>query len=176
MIRNISKITGILSTLALMLACPPAMAGVGIGSITYAPLSASSIPTLSGAMLVVLACLFSVLAFRVLRAHSSTKPLASVAALGILTLGAASGIRLIQNAQAAIPSITFNVSNGGSVLVGVGLSYVTNNTGVAQQITHISVNSGYSVVPSNPYTPQCILGMIVADQGHCYISIVNKIP
>ena len=106
--RHARKLIHVAPTLAFMLSGADAIAANSPGgTITYGPLP-QSVPALSGSMLVVLGLLFAVLAFRVLRAHSASKPLASIVAVGVLVLGAASGNQLIQNAWAPpnFPSVT----------------------------------------------------------------------
>ncbi len=170
MIQIIRRFTGVVFILALMLVCSDAMAGTGIGSVSYLPVS-SAIPTLSGAMLVVLSLLFAVIAFRVLRARSADKPLASIAAIGILTLGASSGIHLMRSAQAAVAPIPFDLPNGGFVYVQGGFNDIVNHTGLPQRITNIVLDSGYYIDSPPPSSPECTIGMVVPNLGHCYLNI-----
>ncbi|RFC34573.1 MAG: hypothetical protein DID91_2727702710 [Candidatus Nitrotoga sp. MKT] len=97
-IQHTKKLIYIALTLASMLSGADAIVGSPLsGTIVYGTVP-RSIPTLSGFMLVILGLLFAVLAFRVLRAHSASKALASIVAVGVLVLGAASGSKLIQQA------------------------------------------------------------------------------
>lgn len=167
MIQYTKKYIGILSTLALMLVCSDVLAGTTGGTIVYSPY-AQAIPTLSGAMLMVLAFLFAVLAFRALRAHPGGKPLASLLALGVLVLVAASGNQLIRNAQ-AIVGFFFSNPGGGIVSVGTGEYPVQNTSGRPQQI--ISINpTPPSVALSTSGSPQCTAGLVVQNSSSCYIN------
>lgn len=130
MIRHTRILIYIAPTLAFMLSGADAVAGIDIGgAIVYGPLP-QPIPALSGSMLVVLGLLFAILAFRALRAHSASKPLASILAVGVLVLGAASGNQLIQNAQATPPILSFSNPSGGVLNVTfLGEIPVLNNSG-----------------------------------------------
>ncbi len=144
------------------------MAGSSIGSITYLPVD-SSIPTLSGAMLVVLSLLFAVVAYRVLRTRSGNGPLASIVAFGIVALGASSGIYYTQNVQAAASGLTLIIQQGGTVNVPApGLTYVQNLTSHIQRITNIYVNPNYTTIYPGS-SPECAIGLEVPPNTYCYI-------
>jgi hypothetical protein len=168
MIQNTKIVIGIVSTLTLMLVASDAFAGTSIGTLTYSPY-AQAIPALSSSMLVVLSLLFAVVAFRVLRAHSAGKPLASLVALGVLALSAASGNQLIRDAQAIIspPVADLTNSSGGSIPLGPGLTEIRNTSGRTQQIISVTPPS-YST--SSPFTPQCTAGLVVQNGSSCYVS------
>lgn len=174
MTQNIKKLTGIALTLTLLLAGQNAFAGVVIvGIINYTPSTPQPIPTLSGYMLMALALLFAIVAFRVLRAHSAGKPLASLVAGGVLALTAASGDYLIQNAQAiAGPAYFVTLSNaaGGSVnLTATGEGKVTNTSGVPQRITGVTGVGVYGPGATNN-APRCLVGMELQNNGFCYVN------
>jgi hypothetical protein len=153
-----------------MLAGADAIAGEPVGIITYGPLQ--PIPALSGSMLVVLGFLFAVLAFRALRAHSASKPLASIVAVGVLVLGAASGNQLMQNAQATPPSLFFSNPSGGTVSVDViGEQKVLNTSGQTQRVISVTPASGIDITNATP--PQCIAGLAVQNSSHCYINFTG---
>jgi hypothetical protein len=118
-------------------------------------------------MLMVLGLLFAVLAFRALRAHSASKPLASIVAVGILVLGAASGNQLIQNAWAQITPTGFTNPSGGVINVSTPNEeyQLTNTSGQPQRV--ISVTSVYGVLST--ISPQCTAGLIVQSNSYCYI-------
>ncbi|MGO8755206.1 MAG: midcut-by-XrtH protein [Gallionellaceae bacterium] len=168
MVQHTRKFIGILSTLTLMLVCSDAVAGTaGGGTIVYSPY-AQAIPTLSGAMLVVLAFLFAVLAFRALRAHPGGKPLAALLALGVLVLVAASGNQLIRNAQ-AIVGFFFSNPGGGIVSVLGNAEYpVQNTSGRPQQIVSVNPISPSVALPTSG-SPQCTVGLVVPNSNACYV-------
>jgi hypothetical protein len=154
-----------------MLSGADAIAGKDVGTITYGPVP-QSIPALSGSMLVVLGFLFAVLAFRVLRAHSVSKPLASIVAVGVLILGAASGNQLMQNAQATPPSLFFSIPSGGIVNVtSIGDQQVSNTSGQTQRVISVTPASGVGITNATP--PQCIAGLAVQNSSHCYINFTG---
>ena len=172
MIRLTRKLIRIAPTLAFMLIGEDAMAGYSnngsIGSITYGPVP-QSIPVLSGSMLVVLGFLFAVLAFRALRAHSASKPLASIVAVGILILGAASGNQLIQDAWAP-PQYSFSNPSGGVLNVTVpGESPVLNNSGQLQRVISVTATSPAVDSPTSQQ-PRCTSGLAVQNNSFCYIN------
>ena len=172
MIQLTRKLIHIAPTLAFMLFGADAIAANAPGgTITYGPLP-QSIPALSGSMLVVLGFLFAVLAFRVLRAHSASKPLASIVAVGVLVLGAASGSKLIQNAQATI-GFAFSNPSGGVVNVTVtGESPVSNNSGQPQRVISVIANPG-SIDSPTSQQPRCTVGSTVQNSSLCYINFTG---
>ncbi len=169
---NTKKLIHIAPTLAFMLSGVDAIAGTGAGgTIVYSPLP-QPIPALAGSMLVVLGLLFAVLAFRALRAHSASKPLASIVAVGILVLGAASGNQLIQNAQAIPPSsFLFSNPSGGQIHVTVpGEQPISNTSGQTQRIISVTEDSGFTIVTPTNGQPQCTAGLTVQNSSLCYIN------
>jgi hypothetical protein len=164
MIRHTRKLIRIVPTLALMLSGADAIAGA-VGTITYGPVP-QSIPALSGSMLVVLGLLFAVLAYRVLRAHSASKPLASIVAVGVLVLGAASGNQLIQDAWAPPQYFFSNPSGGVITVLSTGEHPLNNTSGQPQRV--ISVTPVYGVASTT--SPQCTAGLTVQNSSLCYIN------
>ena len=167
MIRHTRKLIHIVPTLAFMLSGADAIAGMGVGTIVYGPVP-QSIPALSGSMLVVLGLLFAVLAFRVLRAHSASKPLASIVAVGVLVLGAASGNQLIQNAWAT-PSGFTNPSGGVINVISSGEHPLNNSSGQTQRIISVTGLNFHISVPTTGQ-PQCTVGLTVQNNSTCYIN------
>jgi hypothetical protein len=174
MIRHARKLIHIVPALAFMLSGADAIAGNSVGTIAYGPVP-QSIPALSGSMLVVLGLLFAVLAFRVLRAHSASKPLASMVAVGVLVLGAASGNQLIQNAWAGPTGFT-NPSGGVIDVSTANVEYLlTNTSGQPQRVISVTgLNSYISVTTSGQ--PQCTVGLTVQNGSFCYINFTNYAP
>jgi hypothetical protein len=169
MIRHTRKLIHIAPALAFMLSGADAIAGMGVGTIVYGPVP-QSIPALSGSMLVVLGLLFAVLAFRVLRAHSASKPLASMVAVGVLVLGAASGNQLFRNAQATPPSLSFSNPSGGVVNVtSLGESQVSNTSGQIQRIISVTALNNHISEPTTGQ-PQCTVGLTVQNNSTCFIN------
>jgi hypothetical protein len=169
---NTKKLIHIAPALAFMLSGADAIAGMGAGTIVYGPLP-QPIPALAGSMLVVLGLLFAVLAFRALRAHSASKPLASIVAVGILVLGAASGNQLIQNAQAIIGFSFSNPSGGALHIDQTGEFPVSNTSGQTQRIISVTADSGFTIVTPTTGQPQCTAGLTVQNSSLCYINFTG---
>lgn len=149
-----------------------------IASIVYAPVLLQTVPTLSGSMLVVLGLLLAVLAFYVLRVHSARKPLASIVAVGVLVLGAASGNQLMQNAQASVIAPLFDNPSGGIAVVYDSFSGeqgVRNTSGQPQRIISGTTNFFYEF-SSTTQQPQCAVGLIVQNNNFCYINLTVVAP
>ncbi len=173
MILHARKFIHIAPALAFMLSGADAIAGgASVGTITYGPVP-QSIPALSGSMLVVLGLLFAVLAFRALRAHSASKPLASIVAVGILVLGAASGNQLIQNAWAQITPTGFTNPSGGVINVSTANveHLLTNTSGQPQRVISVTPSQNFSIGSTN--SPQCIAGLTVQNSSFCYINFTS---
>jgi hypothetical protein len=188
MIQKSRHILRIIFLLALMLAGSDAMAGTNGGTVVYSPV-AQSIPTLSGAMLMVLAVLCAVVAFRVLRAHSAGKPLASIAAAGIVALAAATEGGLVRSSQATPVVNIVTMSPGGGTFDSFQLwggdyidNELRNNTGRPQQIISVTPYPGgpgnsppaqVVVTPNN--SPQCVAGLVVQNNSSCYVRFGNAL-
>jgi hypothetical protein len=168
-INNAYRRVGLATVLAMLAATSNAFAGGGaVGTVVYAP-PAESIPALSGAMLVVLGLLLSVLAYRVLRTYPGGRPLASLVALAIVGFSGFSGTRIIQDAYAAIPSYPMTQANGGSISIydfGISVS-VTNSTGRTQEIKN--VNPANSCLVGSTSSPVCAPGTIVQANASCNV-------
>jgi len=122
-----------------------AAAGIPGAIITYGPVSAASasIPTISGSLLIALAVLLMLVAFRLLkdRPHAGSKLVIAVAAITALATGAG-GIKLVADAHAGAPS-QFPMTNedGGTLTLPPGGPFqVFNNTNVTQEIKKIENN------------------------------------
>ncbi|MDP3497453.1 MAG: midcut-by-XrtH protein, partial [Candidatus Nitrotoga sp.] len=143
---------------------------ITVGNITYGPVVAQPIPTLSGPMFVVLGLLLAIIAFRALRAHSAGRPLASITAAGIFALSATSGNQLIQYAQAIMPALTFDNSTGGTLNVGVvGEHQVLNNSGQPQRVISVTATPPAIDSPTSQQ-PRCVAGLTVQINATCYVN------
>jgi hypothetical protein len=136
-----STSTRIAVGLFTLLAGHSAVAGtVPGGTITYGPLSATAVPTMSGFALILLAALMLVVVARVLKSRQLNGTQFMLAALvtGAIASGA-SGIKLVSGAYAVVMANPVSLSNpaGGTANLGLGLNCVNNLTGVAQQIVNI---------------------------------------
>lgn len=129
-----------------------AAAGIPVSGavITYGPVGAASIPTISGSLLIALAVLLMLVAFRLLkdRPHSGTKLVIAVAATAALATGAG-GIKLVADAQAIDPVLQMTDPSGNTPLFVPqgGPWQVLNATGVPLQIRTIQYSPGCSDQP-----------------------------
>ena len=152
---------------AAMMASTASHAQVPDGTITYGP-PAHSIPVLSDLMLVVLGILLAVMAYRALRAHPGGRPLAAIAAVGILGLSMMPGVKFVEKAYAAIVAEMTNPS-GGVVSVPTGVELpVLNATGVTQQIKAVTPPPGGISAPTTG-TPTCKPGLTIKPNDPCYV-------
>lgn len=152
----------------------PAWAGFS-GTLAYAPAAATtSTPTLGAWTLLLLAALLAVVAYRVLRSHVNGRRMGLFALAGSLIAGGAASGDLIRVAQAVLPSYSMNNAAGGTINLGQGIQQVTNATAVPQQVTSLTVTvpGGSFTNPGGSYTPQCIVGTVVAPGGSCYLDLV----
>lgn len=124
-----------------------AAAGTSGGAvITYGPVIATAVPAISGGLLIVLAALMMLIAFRLIkhRPQSGTNLVIAVVAIASLATGAG-GIKLMADAHAVIPGAQMTDSNGGTLGVPSGISRVVNATAVPQKIINIEYSQGCSL-------------------------------
>jgi hypothetical protein len=177
---------------AVVLAMQHGLAQAQSIGITYAPVNATSIPTLSEWAMLGLALLLAAVAIFNLRNKTGGKPLASIILVTALALGGMTGNKLMEDANAMVqqPSQSCNITVSGdpwgpcnltSVSGGTIYTYVagidvpiTNTTAAAQKITAVVFNSYFGV--ATPLTqPQCVPGVTVLQpQGTCYVRAVNQ--
>ncbi|HEY7871807.1 MAG TPA: midcut-by-XrtH protein [Rudaea sp.] len=148
------------------------------GTLTYAPAAAAatttSTPILGKWTLLLLAVLLAVIAYRVLKTRVSGRQFGLFALAGSLIAGGAASGDLIRLAHAqSIPMYPMSSATGGTVNLGLGIQQLTNTSGVPQQVTNLTVTfNGYTYInPGGSYTPQCIVGTVVAPGGSCYVDL-----
>jgi hypothetical protein len=126
-------------------------------------------------MLLLLAALLAVVAYRVLRTRVGSRQLGLFALAGSLIAGGAASGNLVRlaHAQSVPPVYPMNTATGGTINLGQGIQQITNATAVPQQVTTLTVtiNGGSFVAPTG-YTPQCVVGTMVAPGGSCYVNLV----
>ena len=148
------------------------------GTLTYAPAAAAatttSTPILGKWTLLLLAVLLAVIAYRVLKTRVSGRQFGLFALAGSLIAGGAASGDLIRLAHAqSITMYPMSSATGGTVNLGLGIQKLTNTSGVPQQVTNLTVTfNGYTYInPGGSYTPQCIVGTVVAPGGSCYVDL-----
>lgn len=168
--RTTYKRIGLAAALALLAPLDAFAANSGGGTIVYGP-PAESIPTLSGAMMIVLGLLLAVLAFRVLRNHPGGQPLASIVALSIAGFAGVSGVNVIQKAEAGvITTFEMDQANGSSLIIGIqGTDVSVNNTsGRIQQIKSLTPDA-FCSLGTVIGSPACAPGLIVPNNSACIV-------
>jgi hypothetical protein len=125
-------------------------------------------------MLLLLALLLAVVAYRVLRSRISGRQMGLFALAGSLVAGGAASGDLIRVAQAVLPSLSMTSATGGTIQLGQGIQQIINATAVPQQVTNltVTVTGGAFTNPGGSYTPQCVVGTMVAPGGSCYVNLV----
>lgn len=140
------------------------------GSLVYSPDVQQAVPTLSGWMLITLAFLFGVIAFRTMR-QKHGRALASLTAAGIVAAGASGGVKLIEDAHAVDAAIPLSVAAGSTVQIPVGPARFQNTTNVPQRIRSITYNSGCGPTDTPPTPPVCSLDLPpIQPQAECSIN------
>ena len=164
-----------LASIAILGMTSSAWAGSS-GTLSYAPSAAATAatPILGTWTLLLLAMLLAVIAYRVLKTRVGGRQLGLFALAGSLIAGGAASGDLIRLAQATpVPVLDMSSATGGTVNLGVGIQQLTNTSGVPQQVTNLVVttNGDTFVSPGGSYTPQCIVGLVVAPSGSCYVDL-----
>ena len=149
-----------------------------VGSITYAlvaapppPVAAAPVPTLSGVMFMIMALLLAAVAYRVLKQKqnsSSRMMVLSLIAVGSLASGM-SGVKLINDAYAFIPTSVTGVSNPGTTTLYGGFNRLENIGEADLEITDITLNNGIACVPIES-APQCLVDGVIISGSSCSLS------
>jgi hypothetical protein len=146
----------------------PKMEPVDLGYIVFQAVTASSVPALGGAMLLLLAFLLAFIGFMKMRSRPGHSASAIIGALtGGALLSAVGGVSLMQDVGA---------SGGGQIVADQGMSkfqftigtneYV-NNSAVAQLVIELLRNEGCSSTGS---TTECELGTKLAPGEMCSVT------
>lgn len=167
----------LVATAALSLQPSAVWAGTD-GSIRFAPLSATSVPTLGGAMLVLLAMFLGFIALRTMRAGSGPGRFSSllIAALAAGTLvSAAGGVSLLRSANAVMGGNIITLPGGETFPVIAGqLNTYENRSGVSQSVTALTLPQGCNEpafaaesTATTALLADCMLGGQLADEQTC---------
>lgn len=164
----------------------PSFAGsaINLTSLVYSPAAAiSATPTLSQTMLIALALILPVLAFRTLRNIPSTKPFAAIIlAGGLAAVEAVTGYHFFPkaNAQASTTTLNLSLSGGGTATANLLASTVTvtNTSGQTQIIRSITMTTsalGKIAIPT-PGTGNCVVGTSLAPNASCLLKYQEVLP
>jgi len=152
-----------------------AAAGMPGAIITYGP-AGTSVPTISGPMLIALAVLLMLVAFRLLkdRPASGTNLVIVLTALSALAIGSG-GIKLVADAEAVdVFELKMTKEGGGTLNVEPGEWQVSNSTAVPQQIKNIEFSEGCKqAVLAGFEADSCSPGSTLAPKNieYCEISV-----
>ena len=151
-------------------------------TISYAPVTPASVPTLSEWGLLVLALVMAVGTAWSLYKKAGRGTTAVLALMTALMLGAIGDHDVIRRAEATSPHPTLSLAGGGttepfsywaSVNPDQGLA-ITNTSGVPQRITAITLTvNSVPATPSVPAnTPQCTVGLVLPAGQSCYVTVI----
>ncbi len=171
--NRISKVL-VGAAIGLMVGSSTVWAGTapGAGTIVYSPDVQQAVPTLSGWTLIVLALLFGVIAYRVMR-EKHGRTLASLTAAGILAAGASTGVKMIDEAHAAVMAIPLDIAVGSQATIQEGESAYQNTTNVPQRIRSILYNTGCEASPTPPSgSPVCAVNLLIQPSDMCWLNTV----
>lgn len=164
------KRSGMLLATIAMLAPLSVLAQPTPGSITFTPLSAgtTAVPTLGGALLVLLALLLGVIALRSVRHRRDSGTLSLFA--GALLVGSlasgVSGLVVIQDARAGGGSIILDEA-GETFDVFCGNGSYFNDSGVGMQVTAFVTPTGCTSETNIANDPVCTIGTVLEDGDVC---------
>ena len=136
-----------------------------VGTITFAPVDPSAIPTLSSTMLIVLSVLLMMVAFRVSKQKSSKKFLIALFGASVL-IASTGGVKLVSDLQAGGATITMPEGQTFTLFSGFANRF-DNSTNVPQRVISISGLPSPNC-PNFPDTlnrvnigPDCSVGLIL---------------
>lgn len=158
-------------------------AAQSMGSVGYAPLAASNVPTASEWALIGMAGLLAVVAYYALRSQGGRT--LKVLAAGLLACASLSAALWNRPAVAGMApvEIVMDQPTGGlasiphSVDLFVGDRFhvytAQNLTDRPQRITSVSVNTGLMLIEPTGFTPECTVGLVLQPNEMCYVSVHN---
>lgn len=162
---------------ALLIAGSASWAGTPIpgGEIDYAPLvnSVAAVPTLGEWMLVLMALLLAVVAYRGLRGRVNGRLLSNLTLVGGALAAAAAGHGLIQEAKAIAADLENMSSPSGGTVAVSDWTQLTNTSGVPLKITAIRPNQDSVVSSPPPVSPECTVNLVVSPGSTCNIHFVT---
>lgn len=140
----------------------------GPGEMVYSPVTA--VPVGGGAALIALGFLMAGIAFVVMRRSGTSGHMAAIVMLSVGGLAVSlSGANLMHKAWAGATMIPLDIPSGGVVEVPTGPQTFINKTGIDQTIVDLRMAycGGIVVVPSADTTPECEVGLVLANDEMC---------
>lgn len=158
-------------------------AAQSMGSVAYAPLAASNVPTLSEWALIGLAGLLAVVAYHAVRAKGGH--VLKVWAAGLLACASLSAALWSNPSVAGAAPIEITLDQPGGGVASIPHStdlfsgdlfhiYTAQNlTDRAQRVTGVSVITGLVVLPPTGFVPECTAGLVLQPGDVCYVKVYN---
>lgn len=158
-------------------------AAQAMGGVTYAPLAAANVPTVSEWGLIGMSALLAVVAYHALRAQSGRA--LKVWAAGLLACATLSAA--LWNGP-ALASVAFDVvldqPNGGTADIPhrgalffgdfFYIYKVQNQTDRAQRVLAVNVIPGLVLLEPTGFTPECKPGLVLQPNDICYLRVYNQ--
>ena len=167
----------ILTLLTLCLSAPAFAGGFGSGTISFAPATAGALPTLSDGVLILLAAILALVAFRVLKDRGTAAGrVASMALAGVAFALAGHGINNTVAGEATSVNATGNACGVGGTaqfsLANDPEEAFINNCPVALRITDITADcdEGDVIIEGG-----CEVGNIIEVDGRCTLPYCGEI-
>ena len=154
-------------------------AAQSMGTVAYAPLAASNVPTASEWALIGMAGLLAVVAYHALRSNGGRT--LKVWAAGLLACASLSTALWNRNAVAAPPpvEIVLDQAAGGAAIIPhnpelfsppfTHVYTVQNQTAQAQRITGVSTRPDLLLETPTGFTPECTVGLVLQPNDMCYL-------
>ncbi|MBK5963722.1 hypothetical protein CCR95_06390 [Thiocystis minor] len=157
--------------LSVLLLLPGLAAAQTNGSITFGPVG-TSIPTLGGTALLLVALFLGFLAYQAIRKNQGRGNAISLLA-GTLVIGslasAAGGFALMRDADAAVMGFTIDIPAGKVFSFGCGpLNYFDNKSGVPMQVNALTLPPNCTPL-THPSVPTCTLYSQLTNSARCVI-------
>ncbi len=141
----------VMASTAITAAALLVSASANADSITFSPLAASSIPTLSGALLITLSVAMGLVALFMLKKRiPSGFPMAIALLVAGTVLSGTAGISIISTADALNPPTPVSNRNGGTFPLNLGLNEFENVSGVPLRVVRVTETGNTCIVPDMP--------------------------
>lgn len=144
------------------------------GTVTFAPVDPTAVPTLSSSMLILLSVLLMIVAFRVSKQKGAGKFFVVLLGASVL-MASTGGIKLVSDLQAS-GEISITMPAGDSVDLFPGnFHQIRNQSGVLQRITGIVEPSTCDNFPNglNIGGPECSVGMTLESDVNSAFCIID---
>jgi len=154
-------------------------AAQSMGSVSYAPLAAANVPTVSEWALIGMAALLAVVAYHAMRAQGGRT--LKVWAAGLLACASLSTALWNRPAVASPPpvEIVLDQATGGSASIPhngqlffppfTHVYTVQNQTGQAQRVTAVTTRPDLFLETPTGFTPECTVGLVLQPNDMCYL-------